>query len=332
MENIDYGMKNIETSYLGLRLKSPVIAASSPFTSKAERIVELERAGVGAVVLKSIFEEQITGEAASLERYSDYPEAAEYLSRYIGGDYVRGFADMVAELKRNVEIPVIASLNCASDGAWIDYAKTVEQAGADALELNIFIQPHSTEVSGAEIEEIYFRIVGDVAGRIEIPVSVKLAYRFTNVFNVASELYNRGAKGFVLFNRMFEPDIDIDRMEVVAAAPLSEASELRNSIRSIAFASSLMPQADFAVSTGVHNGDDVVKCLLAGANAVQICTALYNGGMKVIGEMNSRVAAWMEDHGYDTVDQFRGLMNARLAPDRDAYGRVQYMRFFPSEV
>lgn len=324
-------MKNIETSYLGLRLKSPLIAASSPFTSKAERIVELERAGVGAVVLKSIFEEQIAGEAASLERYSDYPEASEYLSRYIGGDYVRGFAEMLVELKGRVSIPVIASINCATDGAWVDYARTVEEAGADAIELNIFIQPHSAAVTGGEVEDIYLRIVEDVAGRVSVPVSVKLAYRFTNVFNVASELYNRGAKGFVLFNRLFEPDIDIDRMELVAGAPLSEASELRNSIRSIAFASSLMPQVDFAVSTGVHTGGDVVKCLLAGASAVQICTALYNGGMQVVGEMNSRVAGWMDEHGYDTVDQFRGLMNARLAPDSDAYGRVQYMRFFPSE-
>lgn len=324
-------MKNIETTYLGLRLKSPVIAASSPFTSKVDRIVELEKAGVGAVVLKSIFEEQIAGEAASLEQYSDYPEAAEYLERYIGGDYVQGFVDMIKELKGRVSIPVIASINCASDGAWIDYARTIEQAGADAIELNIFIQPHAADLTAQQVENVYADIVGDVVKKVKIPVSVKLSYRFTNVFNVASGLYNRGAKGFVLFNRMFEPDIDIDRMEVVAAAPLSEASELRNSIRSIAFASSLMPQVDFVVSTGVHTGEDVVKCLLAGAKAVQVCTALYNDGMKVVGEMNSAVAAWMEDHGYDTVKDFRGLMNARLAPNSDAYGRVQYMRFFPIE-
>lgn len=324
-------MKNLETTYLGLKLKSPVIAASSPFTSKAERVVELEKAGVGAVVLKSIFEEQIAGEAASLERYSDYPEAADYLSRYVGADYVGGFISMIKELKGRVSIPVIASINCVSDGAWIDYAKAIEQAGADAIELNIFIQPHTADLAGAEVEAVYGRIVEDVVKKVSVPVSVKLAYRFTNVFNVASELYNRGAQGFVLFNRLFEPDIDVDRMEVVAASSLSAEGELRNSIRSVAFASSLMPQVDFSVSTGVHSGDDVVKCLLAGAKTVQVCTALYNDGLKVVGEMNGRVAAWMEDHGYETVDQFRGLMNARLAPNSDAYGRVQYMRFFPVE-
>ena len=324
-------MNKLETTYLGLNLKSPVIAASSPFTSNTERIVQLEEAGAGAVVLKSVFEEQIAGEAASLEQYSDYPEAADYLSRYLGGDYIKGFTDMIKELKRRVRIPVIASINCVSDGSWIDYAKTLEEAGADALELNIFIQPRTQVLRADQIEEIYGSIVAEIAGKVRIPVSVKLANRFTNVLNVADELYNRGAKGFVLFNRMFEPDIDVDRMEVVGAAPLSVNSELRNSLRSVAFASSVMPQADFAVSTGVHTGDDVLKCLLAGAKAVEICTALYNDGLQVIGKMNQRVEAWMEKRDYTTVDQFRGLMNARLAPNGDIYGRVQYMRFFPTE-
>lgn len=324
-------MKNLETTYLGLKLKSPVIAASSPFTAKAERVAQLEEAGVGAVVLKSIFEEQIAGEAASLEQYSDYPEAADYLAHYLGGDYIKGFTDMIKELKQRVSIPVIASINCVSDGSWVDYAKTLEQAGADAIELNIFIQPRTHTLTAAQIEDIYGGIVADVASKVSIPVSVKLSSRFTNVLNVAEELYNRGAKGFVLFNRMFEPDIDVDRMEVVGAAPLSENSELRNSLRSIAFASSVMSQADFAVSTGVHTGDDVLKCLLAGAKAVEICTALYNDGMEVVGQMNSRVAAWMEDRDYAAIDQFRGLMNAKLAPNGDVYGRVQYMRWFPTE-
>lgn len=324
-------MKNLETTYLGLTLKSPVIASSSPFTSKTARIVQLEEAGVGAVILKSIFEEQIAGEAASLEQYSDYPEAADYLTHYLGSDYINGFTDMIKELKRDVSIPVIASINCISDGSWVDYAATLEQAGADALELNIFIQPRTPILTADRIENIYGRIVAEVAAKVRIPVSVKLSNRFTNVFNVAEELYNRGAKGFVLFNRMFEPDIDIDRMEVVGADPLSENSELRNSLRSIAFASSVMPQADFAVSTGVHTGDDVLKCLLAGAKAVEICTALYNDGLQVIGRMNSRIAAWMEEHDYAEIDQFRGLMNAKLAPNGDVYGRVQYMRFFPVE-
>ncbi len=324
-------MKKLETTYLGLKLKSPVIAASSPFTSKTGKIVQLEEAGAGAVVLKSIFEEQIAGEAASMEQYSDYPEAAGYLARYLGGDYIKGFLDMIKELKGRVSIPVIASINCVSDGSWVDYAGTLENAGADALELNIFIQPRTQALTAAEIEDIYGNIVAEVAAKVRIPVAVKLSSRFTNVFNVADGLYKRGARGFVFFNRMFEPDIDVEGMEVVAASALSENSELRNSLRSIAFASAAMPQADFAVSTGVHTGDDVLKCLLAGAKAVEVCTALYNDGLGAIGRMNSRVAAWMEDRDYASIDQFRGLMNAKLAPNSDLYGRVQYMRFFPSE-
>jgi dihydroorotate dehydrogenase (fumarate) len=325
-------MKNLETTYMGLKLTSPIVAASSPFTSKVDRIVKLADAGIGAVVLKSIFEEQIAGEAASMERFSDYPEAADYLSRYVGADYVGGFISMIEQLKKQVAIPVIASINCTSEGTWTEYARTIERAGADALELNIFIQPHTTELSGAEVEALYARIVESVVAQVSIPVSVKLASRFTNVFNVASSLYNRGARGFVLFNRLFEPDIDIDQMEVTASAALSAAGELRNSIRSVAFASSLMPQVDFAVSTGVLSGDDVIKSLLAGARVTQICTALYNGGTQVVGEMNSRIAYWMAEHGYDTIEQFRGLLNARLAPNSDTYGRVQYMRFFPIEI
>lgn len=324
-------MANLETTYLGLKLKSPVIASSSPWTSTADRVVQLENAGVGAVVLKSIFEEQIAGEAASLEMYSDYPEAPEYLQRYLGGDYIKEFADMIKELKHRASIPVIASINCVSAGSWADYASTLEHAGADAIELNIFIQPRTAELTAARIEAIYGDIVENASSRVGIPVSVKLSARFTNIFNVTEALYNRGAKGFVLFNRMFEPDIDVERMELAGSSPLSGGSELRNSLRSIAFASSLMPQADFAVSTGIHTGDDALKCLLAGARAVEICTALYNEGTGIVSRMNSRIAAWMEERDYRTIDGFRGLMNAKLAPHGDIYGRVQYMRFFPTE-
>lgn len=321
-------MKDISTTYLGLALRSPVIASSMPLTSRVDSILELEEAGVGAVVLKSIFEEQIAGEAASFADVSDYPEAADYLRRYVGEDYVRGFTGMIRELKRRTAVPVIASINCVTDGAWADYARRVEDAGADAMELNIYIQPRTAEFTAPEIERIYGSIVAGVSERVTIPVSVKLTPRFTNVINVAATLRSRGAKGAVMFNRLYESDIDVETMEIVGADPLSSRSELRGTIRTVALTSTAVPGLDISVSTGVHTGDDVIKCLLAGAAAVHVCTAVYKSGMGVVGEMNRRVAEWMEAHGYDSVGDFRGAMNSTLAPDSDRYYRVQYIPRF----
>ena len=325
-------MKKLETSYLGLALSSPVIVSSSPFTASVESIVELEKAGAGAVVLKSIFEEQIDGEAATLEHYSAYPEASGYLARYLEADYIRGFLDMIAALKRTTKIPVIASINCAESGSWVDYAKQIAAAGADALELNVFFLATDDRSSAAAIEERYASIVGAVAEAVSIPVSVKLSPRFTNIHAVLRALYNRGAKGATLYNRFFEPDIVVDEMRLTASDSLSGPKELRNVLRDVALSSSLLPPLELSVSTGVHTGDDVLKCLPAGATTAQVCTALYLQGTGVIGRMNERIAQWMDAHGFHSIDQFRGAMRAELRPDKnDPNGRVQYMRFFPQK-
>ena len=315
---------------MGLRLPSPVIASSSPFTSSADSVAELAAAGAGAVVLKSIFEEQIMGQAASLEKYSDYPEAQQYLSRYMEGDYVGGYINLIEELKTRVNIPIIGSINCHTSGRWVEYAAALENAGADAIELNIFLQPVSPAQSSAEIEAAYLDIAAAVTEQVKaIPVIVKLAPHFTNPLNVISSLRNRGVRGVTLFNRMFEPQIEPETMELTAGDPLSSVSELRASLRTVALCSASVEGVDISVSTGVHDAADAIRCLLAGATTVQVCTALYKNGIAYVSAINEGITKWMDRHGYGSIDDFRASMNSRAAKDNIMYYRTQYMRYFP---
>jgi dihydroorotate dehydrogenase (fumarate) len=319
----------LNVKYLGLDLKSPVIAASSPFTATEEKIRQLEERGIGAVVLKSVFEEQIIGETEFLERYNDYPEAADYLRNYVQDDYLKGHLNLIENLKRHVSVPVIASINCNTAGAWTDYAKRIESAGADALELNIFLLPTNPDESARQIEERYLATIDKVVSAINIPVSIKLGVRFTNLLNIAREIYFRKAKGIVMFNRFFEPDIDVESMSVTSSDPLSSRSELRNILRSTAMCASHVKELDLSATTGVHNGEDVVKALLAGAKTVQICTALYTEGVDVITSMNTFVAEWMDRNNFDHIEDFRGRLAFKSSGDEEFYQRAQYMKFFP---
>lgn len=322
-------MANLAVKYLGLELSNPVIVSSSPLTASADKVALISQHGAGAVVLKSIFEEQITGQAATMQRYSDYPEAADYLQNYLEYDYMQGYLDLISECKRTVQIPVIASVNCTIHGAWADYARRVQQAGADAIELNIFILPTDPDVMAGRIEAQYLDIAGRVAQAVDIPVSVKLSSRFTNVLSVVRQLGFRKTAGVVMFNRYFEPDIDIENMSLAAADSLSSPSELRNVLRWVALANAADPQTDISVSTGVHSGPDAVKALLAGAKTVQVCSAVYEHGLGVIGHMKSFLNGWMERKGFEDIDAFRGAMNFKGAADSDIYQRAQFMRYFP---
>lgn len=322
-------MTKLSVNYLGLNLRTPVIVSSSPLTASVEKIASLEHHGAGAVVLKSVFEEQIEGESSMLERYSDYPEAADYLHAYVGSDYLKGHIDLIKECKRTLSIPIIASINCVSTGQWIDYARRIEAAGADALELNIFILPTNADDTAAVIEAKYLDIVEKVTSAISIPVSVKLSSRFTNILSVARQVYYRKACGVVMYNRYFEPDIDIDNLTLSASESLSHPSELRNALRIVALCSAAEPLLDISVSTGVHSGEDAVKAILAGAKAVQVCSAIYENGLDVIGKINSFVAEWMHKNSYHTIESFRGTMNYKGAADQQTYQRVQFMRYFP---
>lgn len=326
-------MTDLSVRYMGLRLENPLIASSSPLTATVGHIEQLVRGGIGAVVLKSIFEEQISGEAAMMARYgADYPEAADYLHAYLGADYLKGFIDLVSETKRKTGIPVIASINCMGRGKWVEYAGRIADAGADGLELNIFFMPDNETQASDEIEARYLGIIETVAQAVEIPVSVKFSMRFTNIFHMIQAAYNRGARGAVLYNRFFEPDIDIEDMAYVPSSGLSTPSELHRSLRDVAIVSAEIPAVDLSVSTGVHSGADAVKAMLVGARTVQLCSTLLMHGTQVIGEMKSFMSGWMERNGFCCTDDFRGLMNRKERPGDPLLERVQYMKTFPAEI
>lgn len=323
----------MKAKYLGLDLSSPVVVSSSPYTATVSNIEQCVRNGAGAVVLKSIFEEQIIRHAAALDYASQQGmgDSGEYLERYIGDAYKGEFLKLVADA-RTTGVPVIASINCiASAEAWTDYAVSMEQAGAAALELNIFLQPTDRHRSAQELEQEYADVVRRVAEAVKIPVSVKLPMRLTNVLSVGDALLGRGAGGLVLYNRFFEPDIDIEKMCLVNGDPFSEPGELRNVLRSTALCAHALPQLDIAVSTGVHDGAAAVKSLLCGAAAVQVCTAIHKYGYEVIGEMNRFIDAWAARQGFESLDEFRGRMDYGSS-EGDFYQRVQYMKYFPHDT
>ena len=324
----------MRAKYLGLDLPSPIIVSSSPYTSNVKSVEQCAASGAGAVVLKSIFEEQILHHAAALDAVSDsaYGDAEVYLQRYLGEDYKAGFLRLVQEARSKTDLPVIASINCVADkGDWIEYATAMADAGASALELNIFIQPTDIHAQARELELNYAEIVGRVAGAVKIPVSVKLPMRLTNVFALSSALLGHGARGVVFFNRFFEPDVDVERMTFVESSPYSEPTELRNVLRMVAICSAVLPQLDLSVSTGVHDGEAAVKALLCGAEAVQVCTAIHRYGYEAISRIGRFIDEWAGRQGFASLDEFRGRMDYGSA-EGDHYQRVQYMKYFPHGV
>lgn len=321
----------MKATYLGLELSSPVVVSSSPYTANMANIEQCVRHGAGAVVLKSIFEEQILRHAAALDYASQgMGDSGEYLEHYLGDAYKGEFLRLVTDA-RATGVPVIASINCiAADQGWTDYAVSMEAAGASALELNIFLLPTDRHRTAQELEGQYADAVRRVTDAVKIPVSVKLPLRLTNVLSVADTLLARKVRGVVMFNRFFEPDIDIERMTFVNGDPFSDLSELRNVLRSVALCSTALPQLDVAVSTGVHDGAAAVKALLCGARAVQVCSAIHKEGFGVIGAIGRFVDEWAARHGFASLEEFRGRMDFGNAED-DVYQRVQYMKYFPHD-
>ena len=323
-------MPNLEVNYLGLKLKNPVIAASSGLTASIDRIRDLAQAGAGAIVLKSLFEEQINYEAGTLMQDQDYPEAEDYIKNYTKAYSVDNYLELIAEAKRNVDIPVIASINCISASDWTGFSRQIEEAGADALELNMFFLPVDKQKPSADYENTYYELASRINELVSIPVSVKLGYHFTNILGVIDRLYIRGVKGVVLFNRFYEPDIDIEKLSLVSSGIFSSASDLCRVLRWVALVNDKVGRIDISASTGVHSWEGVVKQLLAGAKTVQVCSLLYRKGTDEIGGLIRGLEEWTKRKEYDDIEQFRGKMSYRSIPDPAAYERVQFMKYFSS--
>ena len=323
-------MPNLEVNYLGLKLKNPVIAGSSGLTSTVDKIRALEETGAGAVVLKSLFEEQINYEVGSLVEGHDYPEAEDYIKNYTKSNSVESYLKLIEEAKKSVSIPVIASINCVSAQDWTGFSRRIEEAGADALELNVFFIPTDKFKSSGDFENIYFDLASQVTGIVKIPVAMKLGNNFTNITGTVDRLYALGIKGAVMFNRFYEPDIDIERMKLSSSDVFSSPSDLRHVLRWIALVSDKVSLIDISASTGVHSWEAVVKQLLAGAKTVQVCSVLYKKGIREMANLVQGLEEWMKKKGLRSVDEFRGKMSYRKIPDPSVYERSQFMRYFSS--
>ncbi|MDA3891249.1 MAG: dihydroorotate dehydrogenase-like protein [Salinivirgaceae bacterium] len=322
-------MASLETKYLGLTLKNPLIVSSSGLTSSVEKIKEAEKCGAAAIVLKSIFEEQITYEAENFHKQGkDNAEAFDYLQSYVTANNLQNQLNLIKEAKQAVSIPIIASVNCFSDTKWIDFSKQFEDVGADALEINLYIMPDDRRKSGSDIEKDYYKIIKKIVKKTNIPVAVKLSFHFTNMINVVDNIKGLGAKGVVLFNRFYEPDIDIDKMEMTSTNIFSKESDIRFPLRWAAIISDEVRGIDISSSTGVHSSKGLIKMLLAGADTVQICSVLYDKGMGEIKIILEGLEAWMKQRGFDSVESIRGLMSYKTISDSAVYQRSQFMKYF----
>jgi len=331
-------MADLTTKYLGLTLRNPIVIGSSSLTDSLEKIVELDKNGAGAVVLKSLFEEQIMLEAdhklKQAEKndmiYSDYSETLDYIDSHVKEKELNNYIELIKSAKAKVELPVIASINAISNTEWTGFAKQIEAAGADALELNIFIMPFNFSRECTENESMYYAILKKVKMAIDIPVAVKISPYFANLGRVITKLQQNGADALVLFNKFSNPDIDIQKQKLVHAEVFSQPNDIYNSLRWISLASSRL-NIDLAASTGIHDGEAVIKQLLAGATVTQIASTVYKNGASRINEILHFIHEWMDEKGYNYVDQFRGKLSSNAADNPEAFERVQFMKYF-SEI
>ncbi|MFZ1028773.1 MAG: dihydroorotate dehydrogenase-like protein [Limnoraphis robusta] len=327
---------DITTTYLGLDLRSPLVpSAAAPLSEDLDNIKRLEDAGAGAVVLHSLFEEQLLREKFELHHHLEYgtesfAEALTYFPEpdefHVGPEL---YLDHIQQAKQAVQIPIIASLNGFSSGGWVEYAKLIQDAGADAIELNIYYVPTDFNMSGAQVEQNYIDTLREVKAEVSIPVTVKLSPFFSNLANMAKQLDEAGADGLALFNRFLQPDINPEELEVEPGSILSHAQDLRLPMRWIAILYGRI-NADLAATSGVQRGRDALKLLMSGAKVTHVCSALLRHGIPYIQVMEQEMKHWMEDHEYESVKQMQGSMSQLHCEDKSAYERAQYMKAITS--
>ncbi len=323
-------MTNLSIQYMGLKLKNPLIIGSSGLTNSVNNVIEFERRGVGAVVLKSLFEEQIRNEIKTTISNNDvgyYPETEDYISNYSKIHSLEEYLELIRNCKKAVKIPIIASINCVSASEWTSFASQIELAGADALELNIYILPSDVSHSGIQNENIYFSILNEIKNHIKIPVALKISPYFSGLANMVQKLSWSGANGLVLFNRFYSPNINIDTLKISTINTFSAPEEMSNTLRWVAILSDTI-KTDIVASTGIHDGDTVIKMLLAGASAVQIVSTLYKNGFEKIEEILTDLTKWMDKNSFSKIADFKGKMSYKNTQNPAAYERVQFMKHY----
>ena len=328
-------MAELSTTYLGIALRNPIIAGSSGLTSNLESIKNLERNGVGAVVLKSLFEEQIILDAENDMRqakknhmiYSERSESMDYIDYHIKDNYINHYLNLIRQVKHETSLPVIGSINCITSGEWINFAEKIQEAGADAIELNIAMLNANPNKSPLDVEKVHLELVEKIKKVVSIPVSVKISPYFCNISQLVARLQQAGVAGVVLFNRFYSPDIDVDNMEIIAGNIYSTSTEYSNSLRWISILSE-KNNIDFAGSTGIHDGKTALKFLLSGAKAVQMVSSIYKNGFEVIPAVLSEIELWMKRNGYNYPDQFIGSLNQYKSKEASSYERIQFMRYY----
>lgn len=326
-------MTELRTRYLGLDLRSPIVASASPLTGEIETAERIDAAGAGAIVLPSLFEEEIVHEEVSMQDalHAGTEHFAEALDYYpsVAQDFpsiTDRYLARISDIKQRVGIPVIASLNATSRGAWIRYARLIEEAGADALELNLYRVAADPYRSGSDVERADIELIEEVCSTVSMPVAVKLSPYYSSMAHFGQAVVGAGAAGLVLFNRFYQPDLDVDTREVVVKLELSHPWEIRLPLRWIAILRPLLDSASLALTSGVHSGRDVAKALLAGADVAMTTSALLHNGPEYLSVLHTELGAWLEEHEYSSVDQLRGSMSYSSSDDPSAFERSNYVK------
>ena len=339
-------MANLQTTYMGLKLQNPLIAGSSGLTNSIKNIKELADKGIGAIVLKSVFEEQIhhetenniAKEEGGIKNYTQAPEtifkkrihddeAYSYIYEYAKTHTLNKYIDFIKEVKNEVKVPIIASINCVSNYDWHNFAKQIQEAGADAIELNIYILPSDFRHNADDNEKLYYEIHNEVKRYVTIPIAIKLGYYFSALAQSVEKLSKCGVNALVLFNRPYNPDIDINTMKFTTSNIYSSETEYSRTLRWMSILSGHV-QCDMAAATGIHNHESVIKQLLAGATAVQLVSTLYKNKIDVIPEILTNMTAWMEKHNFNSIDDFRGKLSSKNLENPAAIERVQFMKLY----
>ncbi|PKQ63375.1 hypothetical protein BZG02_08290 [Labilibaculum filiforme] len=325
-------MPNLATNYLGLDLTSPIIVASSGLSDSIEKLIELEVHGAGAIVLKSLFEEEIIMEMdeqmhSMTSRPFVYPETFDYMDQDPHEDTLRKYLRLIKEAKSAVSIPIIASINCVSAQKWTYFAQEIEKAGADALEINLFVLPTDMNRTGDENEQIYYDVLKTVKEQVALPIALKISPYHSNLSNLIKRLDDMHVDGIVMFNRFYSPDFDIKNLSITSGQILSSSDDYKNSLRWTGIMSERV-KCSIAGTTGIHTSESIIKHLLAGADAVQLASVLYKNGPEYIDVLSKELYAWMEEHNFKKISDFKGKMSQSKSNDPAAFERVQFMKQF----